>query len=385
MRISLFTMLALVLTTQLLQAAVPKVTRESTFDWRCQKLGTTEFTDHVSPGIAFTTCQEKKESDPTGKYRVQGGTYRIGSDVVTPPPPVAVNCVGTWSTWNRVAGSETACVSSSRKFSETRLFTVTTPASNGGTACPVSPETRQSTEPCTITPPPAAVVTSTGWLVEGWKNFARTAPNAQPMPTTEPDFTVKEQATIEYGPTSTVEVIPGLGLDNYALRYRRKFTFTAGEWTMNVGSDDCVRVFLDDAVIYSLWSHQGLTTVPVKFNVSVAGEKTVKVEHCEGGSTAHLVFTPFVKVVIPPTGSGTVSVRLDLPTLNEDDTPARPPLLVELELKAGTSAIVKPSTFLNGVASVSGVAAGSYTIRARVKDVTGEISGWSNEVLKVVL
>lgn len=67
------------------------------------------------------------------------------------PPPVA--CVGTWGTWTRVAGSETACVNGMRTFNEARLFTVIT----SGAGCPVSPETRTVGENCT--PPPAPVLT----------------------------------------------------------------------------------------------------------------------------------------------------------------------------------------------------------------------------------
>lgn len=71
-----------------------------------------------------------------------------------PPPPPPVDCAGTWSAWARVTGSETACVAGARNFTETRDFTVTTPASHGGKACPVSPETRVLAENCTVDPPP---------------------------------------------------------------------------------------------------------------------------------------------------------------------------------------------------------------------------------------
>ena len=77
--------------------------------------------------------------------------------VVTPAP---VSCAGTWSPWARVAGSESVCIAGSRTYAETRAFTVTTPASQGGAACPASPETRTLNESCTPAPPaPPVTVT----------------------------------------------------------------------------------------------------------------------------------------------------------------------------------------------------------------------------------
>jgi hypothetical protein len=73
-----------------------------------------------------------------------------------PPPPAPVNCVGSWSTW--VATSDwTVCENGQQSRTESRLFTVTTPASNGGTACEAShgsTQTRTVTQPCTVEPPP---------------------------------------------------------------------------------------------------------------------------------------------------------------------------------------------------------------------------------------
>jgi len=87
-----------------------------------------------------------------------------------PPPPVPVDCAGTWGAWSRVAGSESACTATgTRTFSESRLFTVVTPASNGGAACPVSPESRTSTEACV---PPVQTVTYTCWVTGTPTNYA---------------------------------------------------------------------------------------------------------------------------------------------------------------------------------------------------------------------
>lgn len=103
---------------------------------------------------------------PAGAYIT--GTETIGlNDGATPPPPppppTPVDCVGTWSAWTRQTGSDGACVNGSRTYLETRAFTVTTMPSNGGLACPASPEMRTQTEPCAVVPPPSPLtVTATG-------------------------------------------------------------------------------------------------------------------------------------------------------------------------------------------------------------------------------
>jgi hypothetical protein len=70
-----------------------------------------------------------------------------------PLPPVACG-VSAWSDWS--AGSWSACLAGQRARTETRSRTVTTPASNGGAACPALTETRVAVEACTT--PGAAVL-----------------------------------------------------------------------------------------------------------------------------------------------------------------------------------------------------------------------------------
>ncbi len=50
-----------------------------------------------------------------------------------PPPPTAVNCVGAWSAPVVIATS--TCVNQQQNVTTERTYTVTTPASGGGTAC----------------------------------------------------------------------------------------------------------------------------------------------------------------------------------------------------------------------------------------------------------
>ena len=57
------------------------------------------------------------------------------SPAPAPAPTPAVNCAGSWSSWSTCSGS-----------TQSRTYTVTTQPSNGGTACPSSPES-QSCQP----------------------------------------------------------------------------------------------------------------------------------------------------------------------------------------------------------------------------------------------
>lgn len=125
----------------------------------------------VSQHTAKEEAYERASQQPAGTYTLVTADEKIvvTGTVVSPQP---VNCAGTWGPWTRVAGSESSCQNGSRTFTESRTFTVTTPASNGGTACPVSPETRQSTEACTVTPPPPN--TDTANLQAAALNFAQT-------------------------------------------------------------------------------------------------------------------------------------------------------------------------------------------------------------------
>ena len=74
----------------------------------------------------------------------------------TPPPPApppVVTCAGTWSAYS-------TCSLSCGGGTQSRSFTETTPASNGGQACPVSPATRSCNAdacPPAASPPPPVV------------------------------------------------------------------------------------------------------------------------------------------------------------------------------------------------------------------------------------
>jgi hypothetical protein len=72
--------------------------------------------------------------------------YSLGCDhfPVTTYTPDPINCVYTWSNWS-------TCVNNS----QTRTISISTPAQNGGTACPTSPQTQActvATAPCVVPP-----------------------------------------------------------------------------------------------------------------------------------------------------------------------------------------------------------------------------------------
>lgn len=129
----------------------------------------------ISQHTDLKEAYENASELPPGTYTLVTADERIVvvGDVVT-PPPVRVDCAGTWGAWQRVAGSESTCVNGSRSFQERRVFTISQQPQNGGTACPVSPETRQATEACSVTPPPpVGTVPSTAALQSALLNFAQ--------------------------------------------------------------------------------------------------------------------------------------------------------------------------------------------------------------------
>lgn len=112
--------------------------------------------------------------DANGQTRPQGAAWDIGAiEGAGSPPPPPVDCVVAWGPYLRVPGSETACVNDHRTYRAERTYTIVTPPSNGGQACPAQPE-RQVPDPvegCTVPPPPPpdpctvnpVVVTNIGW------------------------------------------------------------------------------------------------------------------------------------------------------------------------------------------------------------------------------
>jgi hypothetical protein len=66
-----------------------------------------------------------------------------------PPPPPPVDCaVSTWSDW--IPAEWSACANAQQSRTETRTRTITTPAANGGAACPSLTETRTVRQACVV-------------------------------------------------------------------------------------------------------------------------------------------------------------------------------------------------------------------------------------------
>jgi len=74
--------------------------------------------------------------------------------------------------------------------------------------------------------------------------------------------------------------------------------------------------------------------------------------------------------------TGRLSVPMTLPTENEDGTPVRAPLSVEIMY----GSVIAAAAYADGLATVTAVLPGTYTARARVTDADGETSYWSASV-----
>lgn len=145
--------------------------------WDLTPYATWTLNDMASNGAA--TIGSAVYDDTTRKLYVvedRGGAqprvhvYRIGAGSAPPTPPAAVDCAGTWGQWTRQPNSESACsAAGSRTFIESRLFTVSTPPANGGAACPTSPESRTSTEPCSA---PVVTVQYQCWVTSVLSSYA---------------------------------------------------------------------------------------------------------------------------------------------------------------------------------------------------------------------
>lgn len=100
-------------------------------------------------GTVTYTCQ-------TERRRVIAAYSPAPPPPPPPPPPVAVDCaVSAWSAWTGGGWSE--CAGGQQFREETRSRSVTTPAENGGGACPLLTESRVGSQVCesppTVMPP----------------------------------------------------------------------------------------------------------------------------------------------------------------------------------------------------------------------------------------
>jgi len=86
---------------------------------------------------------------------------------------------------------------------------------------------------------------------------------------------------------------PGIGADNFSVRWTKEQHFAEGTYTFSVLADDGVRLWIDDRLIIDKWVDQS----PQRYNADVAlaaGQHGIKLEYYErgGGSTIKLWWEP---------------------------------------------------------------------------------------------
>ncbi|MGV3618691.1 MAG: right-handed parallel beta-helix repeat-containing protein [Fimbriimonas sp.] len=79
---------------------------------------------------------------------------------------------------------------------------------------------------------------------------------------------------------------PGGPTDKFATVANGTFEVPAGEYTLDVTTDDGIRVWLDGKLILESWKHQGPT--PYTKDLTLGGKHTMRVEHFEIGGYAAL-------------------------------------------------------------------------------------------------
>lgn len=218
-------------------------------------------------GTATYSCIETRRSVVT-----------FSADPPPPPPPQPVDCVvSAWGDW--VLGTPSACVAGSQTRTDARTRTVTTPAANGGAACPALSESRTVTLTCAADPPPAATPVLTAAAPTPGTNVGR--------------WNVKLTWTAIEGATSyRVERCVSAGCSNFS----GIKTATANEYTntnLPSGYTYTYRVF-------SLTPTEGERSNGVTVTTPTAAEPPPP----------------------PPTGTGTAKLSWSAPTLNTDGTPA---------------------------------------------------------------
>jgi hypothetical protein len=86
---------------------------------------------------------------------------------------------------------------------------------------------------------------------------------------------------------------PGIGADNFSVRWTKEQHFAEGTYTFSVLADDGVRLWVDDQLVIDKWVDQS----PQRYDADVAlaaGQHGIKLEYYErgGGSTIKLWWEP---------------------------------------------------------------------------------------------
>jgi len=83
---------------------------------------------------------------------------------------------------------------------------------------------------------------------------------------------------------------PGIGAENYSIRWTRTVPFTIGNYRFSVTGDDGVRLYIDDQLWIDEWRPQAPTTFAVNVDLS-AGAHDIKLEFYQAGGPAQARLT----------------------------------------------------------------------------------------------
>lgn len=86
--------------------------------------------------------------------------------------------------------------------------------------------------------------------------------------------------TWEYGAPDTF-----MPRDNFSVRWRGKHKFEAGDYRFNLTTDDGVRLWIDDEIVYDQWRYRGSAPQEIIIPLT-AGFHDIKMEYYEGGGYA---------------------------------------------------------------------------------------------------
>jgi hypothetical protein len=115
-----------------------------------------------------------------------------------------------------------------------------------------------------------------GWKGEYFANASLTAPVKL----------CRDDASInfDWGGGAPAATLPA---DNFSVRWTRTQTFTAGNYTFVLGTDDGTKLFVDSALVLDIWGDQSYPSPPpsVKVHLS-AGTHTIVVEYYEHAGVA---------------------------------------------------------------------------------------------------
>jgi hypothetical protein len=95
---------------------------------------------------------------------------------------------------------------------------------------------------------------------------------------------------------------PGIGAENYSIRWTRTLTLTAGAYRFSVTGDDGVRLYIDDQLMIDHWVNQPATTYNVNVDLT-AGNHDIKLEYYQSTGAAQV---RLIWGILDPTCSQTV-------------------------------------------------------------------------------